>query len=164
LTIAFPALLVFFNLLFLNMANNTAMRLQQGIVMPLFIGVITALVVGIPAAILISIGSVAQLLGTILFLILLAWAFLGLAGLARMVGMRISRLNEREMNPFMEAITGAFVLSFSFAFPLVGWFVLLPVSMLIGLGVVTLAAVRPGHAQREEETVVGSPLDEIALP
>ena len=142
LLLATPALLVFFNVIFVDVVGRTTRRLHNGLVFPLVLGVGVAFLVGVPAAWLASLGSVPQLIGVVVFFLLLAWAFLGVAGVARLVGKRMTTFNAQESTPFIEATSGAFVLCLAFSFPIVGWFVLLPGALLAGLGGMTLAVVR----------------------
>jgi hypothetical protein len=92
--------------------------------------------IGFLAGILVSLGSIFQLIGAVIYLFLLLWMFSGVASFSRLIGARISEFNERETSPLVETIVGAFILSFAMAFPLVGWFLLLPLTLVIGAGAV----------------------------
>ncbi|MEQ8674215.1 MAG: hypothetical protein RLP44_17710 [Aggregatilineales bacterium] len=137
--VALPALLIFLNLMFTRTTFSAAQRLHTGFKMPLVIGIIAMVVIGFPASLLVSAGSIFQLFGTILWLFLLAWLFTGLATVARMLGGRLGMLSNREQSMMTEAVVGTFVLSFAIAFPLIGWFVILPLSMAIGVGATLIA-------------------------
>lgn len=142
LMLATPALLTVMNLFFNRITTKAAYRLHRGVVVPFFVGLIPIIFIGIPAALLLSIGSVAQFLGSVAFLFLFTMAFSGMASLARMLGARLGELSRQPENPFLETLIGTFMLTFAIAFPLIGWFVLLPISMVIGLGAILMTFFR----------------------
>ena len=136
--IAYPAFLILLNLLFGKTTTRVAERLEQGMKISFFVGL---LVVGIGAFLvitLVSAGSVLQLIGFILYLLLSFWGTIGNAGLARVFGARLSDMSERKTSPLYELLSGGFVITLSFAFPLVGWFVLMPIVSVITIGAMTL--------------------------
>ena len=57
----------------------------------------------------------------------------GIAGLATVVGQRLPSPGDAE-RPWNATIRGGIVLELAFLLPFLGWFVLLPVSLLIGAG------------------------------
>lgn len=132
---ALPALLTFLNMAFSHTTERAAERLERSVIVPFFVGLVPILFIGVPAGFLISLGSVAQFCGTIVYLGLLLWAFTGIGVVSRTVGRHIGVFAD----PFMESLTGAFVLSFAIAFPLIGWFIILPFSLVIGVGATLLA-------------------------
>jgi hypothetical protein len=141
LMLALPSLLIFLNLALIGTSNRATARLSTGGCVPFGIGVVISVVVGVPAAILLSIGSVPQAIGAILSLLLLFFGFVGLAVVARLVGQRLVSMDERDESPLVQTVTGSLILSFSIAFPLLGWFIILPFSLLTGLGAVVIAMV-----------------------
>lgn len=158
---ALPALLIFLNLMFSRTTFSAAKRLHTGFKMPFVVGIVVIVVVGFPASLLVSAGSIFQLIGSLLWLVLLAWLFTGLAVVARMMGGRLGYLSNREPSIMTEAIIGTFVLSFAIAFPFIGWFVILPLSMAVGVGATIIArreSVYDTNDAHEElaETVVTS--------
>lgn len=150
---ALPALLIFLNLMFSKTTFSAATRLHEGFKMPLIVGIVAMGAVGFPASLLVSAGSIFQLFGSMLWLLLFAWSFAGLAAVARMLGGRLGYLSDREPSIMTEAIVGTFVLSFAIAFPLIGWFVILPLSMAVGVGATIIA---------RREAVYDSPRDDGA--
>lgn len=136
---ALPALLLFLNLMFSRTTFSAANRLHTGFKMPFVVGIIAMIIIGFPASLLVSSGSFLQLIGAILWLLLLAWLFTGLAVVARMMGGRLGYLSNREPSIMSEAVIGTVVLSFAIAFPFIGWFVILPLSMAVGVGATIIA-------------------------
>ncbi len=137
LMLALPAMLVFMNLALLSVSDRATYRLSRGGIIPFFAGLGVILLVGVPAALLMAAGSIFQFFGSLSMLCLLFWGFMGLAVVARLVGQRLTALYEREESPLSQTVAGSLVLSFSVAFPLIGWIIIFPFSLLVGLGAVT---------------------------
>ena len=136
---ALPAFFIFLNLIFNKTTFKAARRLEKGAILPFFIGLIVAVVLGVPLAGLVAAGSIFQLAGTLGILTLLLGAFTGLAAIARLAGGHIGSLSETPSRPLVEIAVGAVVLSFTIAFPLIGWLLILPFGLIIGLGATVLA-------------------------
>ena len=80
-----------------------------------------------------------QLFG-ILFLLTLAAVFVvGAAGLAKLMGSRIAELSGWKGNSFSNLAKGSLVYSAAMLFPLIGWYLFLPLSMLGAMGAGLLA-------------------------
>jgi hypothetical protein len=153
LMVALPALLIFNSLLFSQTTYYAALRLHRGAITPFFVGLIPVIFLGGPVVGLISLGSIFQLLGAIALLALFLWAFTGLAAIGRLVGMRLGSLAGQDENPFFEITVGAVTLSFALAFPLIGWLLLLPFGLVIGLG----ATILGRRERRRDESRVRIP-------
>lgn len=148
---AFPALLIFLNITFVGTSERAAYRLTRGGITPFFVGLAVMLLVGIPASLMIAAGSVPQFLGSLIMLLLLMLGFLGLASVSRLIGYRVIEYNERDESPLIQALAGALVLSFGIAFPLIGWLIVLPFSLVVGTGAVMIGLLgrlfgRDSHA------------------
>lgn len=135
--LASAALLLFFNLVFPRITHRGAMRLKQGVIIPFFVGLVPTIFLGIPSAILLSIGSVFQFCGTLLYLFLFSWAFLGLATVSQSLGMRLGE--GYQGNALTDVLSGVLILMFAIAFPIIGWLVIFPLSVVIGVGATILA-------------------------
>jgi hypothetical protein len=136
--LAYPALLILLNVLFSQTTTRVADRLAHGMKWSFGVGVIVVIVGGIIISTLISAGSVPQLLGVLLYLLLSMWGTVGNAAIARVFGQRISAMSDRQPSTLMEMASGGCVLTLSFAFPLVGWFVVMPLISVITMGAMTL--------------------------
>jgi hypothetical protein len=139
--ISLAAMLMFFNTAFYKTSERAAARLHQGSIVPFFVGLIPVLFIGVPGGFLLSIGSVAQFCGTLVFLTLFVLAFLGMGSVGRMIGYRITSMTERDMNPLMVDAAGILTLVLAINFPVIGWLVILPLSMVIGMGGVILGII-----------------------
>jgi len=149
MVIAYPALLILLNIAFPRTTATVSTRLSKGLRLPFIVGLVLTVVVGFVIVTLVSAGSVAQLLGFILYLLLVFWAAIGIAGMSRVVGQRVSRLNERSHAPLIEMLSGGIILTFSFGFPIIGWFFILPLASVLGLGVAVMSLLR----QRKPEQI-----------
>lgn len=136
--LAYPALLILVNLLFSKTTIRVAERLEHGMKLPFFVGLIIVGIGAFAVVALVSAGSVLQLIGFILYLLLSFWGTIGNASLARVFGMRLSDISKRETSSLYQMLSGGFVITLSFAFPLVGWFVLMPIVSVITIGAMTL--------------------------
>ncbi|MEL7434411.1 MAG: hypothetical protein AAFN11_10745 [Chloroflexota bacterium] len=136
--IAYPALLIVMNLLFHRTTSRVAERLDGGMKSSFAMGVVVVGIGGFATVALLSAGSVFQFIGFVLYLLLSFWGTVGNASLIRVFGERISSLDERERSPLSKLLAGGFALTLSFAFPLVGWFVLMPIISVITIGAMTL--------------------------
>lgn len=79
----------------------------------------------------------AKIAGLILLTGLLSFSFIGLAGLAGMLGTRLTP----EGSVLRRHTVGALVLELAFLLPLVGWFVALPLALAGGTGVAAASMV-----------------------
>jgi hypothetical protein len=99
---------------------------------------VLGIVVGIPGiglgiAMLSSGNPLGQFLGSSLLFLLTTLAILGSAGLASLIGHRLNSPQD-EQQPWKRVYRGGIVLSITFLFPMVGWFLVLPFTLLSGLG------------------------------
>jgi len=73
-------------------------------------------------------------------------AVLGSAGLARLIGQRLNSPQDAQQ-PWKRTYRGSIVLAITFVFPMVGWFLVLPLTLLSGFGAVMISfAGRKKHA------------------
>lgn len=137
--IAYPALLILLSILFSKTAAKASYRLSQGFRLPFIIGLLVAGIGGVLVVALLSTGSILQLIGAILFLILSFWGTIGIAGMAQVFGARLTELDDRQPSTLFEWLAGSVVITLSFVFPLLGWFVMIPIATVLGLGATTLS-------------------------
>ena len=94
--------------------------------------------VGIPGTalgvIFLNLGNpLGQFMGFSTLFLLISLAILGSAGLASLIGHRLNSPQDAHQ-PWKRVYRGGIVLAITFVFPLVGWFLVLPVTLLSGLG------------------------------
>jgi hypothetical protein len=155
--IALPGLLVTWHLLFPTIVERTEQRLRQTPWSCFFAGGGLLLLYLIPVIILFNLpwgGS--QGLGFIATLILLAVTSLGAAGMAGLMGQRLSGLGV-VVSPVGATIRGAVALELAAVFPLIGWFLFVPVTFVLTLGAATFALLgwrpkTPPEGKKDAET------------
>ncbi|GMV99440.1 MAG: hypothetical protein AMXMBFR84_05790 [Candidatus Hydrogenedentota bacterium] len=67
---------------------------------------------------------------------------LGSTALARHIGLRLSGVND-VAQPWKRVLRGGTVLALTFVLPLVGWFFVLPLALLVGIGALAQSRNRP---------------------
>ncbi len=107
------------------------------------IGLVNATFFGILAALFSQGGELGSLLAIIILLALLGLAFIGLTGLALLLRQRFYPLHEETPHSLLAvtARTSALLVA-ALLSPVVGWFLLTPILLIIGLGAAIAALVR----------------------
>lgn len=81
---------------------------------------------------------VGQFLGFSVIFFLISLGILGSAGLSSMIGTRLHTPND-ERQPWRRVLRGGVVLAITFLFPLVGWFLVMPLTLVSGLGAAVIS-------------------------
>ena len=76
-----------------------------------------------------------------LLCLFITYASSGVAGLATLVGERLPSPADADC-PWKATIRGGIVLELSYLLPILGWFVLLPISIIVGAGATTRALLK----------------------
>lgn len=171
--IAFPSLWLLCSGLWPGFIDETSKAVQNGVIKSFLIGIpITALsvvAIGVVGKLPASFGQIG---GILTFSALLFYAEAGVAGLARVLGKRLFALESSQDN-WRAVIKGGAVLVLSYLLPLLGWFLILPASLIIGAGSSTravcglvkrkLSSAKKGKKASEKETSKSnSPVSQIA--
>lgn len=83
-----------------------------------------------------------KIVGAIILLLSLLCAFIGSAGLALRIGEGLkAEIDER--SPWCQNLRGSLVLGLTFNLPLLGWFVVLPATLISGFGAFVLSRRAP---------------------
>lgn len=134
LLLALPCLWLTFLALFPQSVTRTAHICQDKLWLSFVIGlpfaILLVICVGIFSKMPEGSGGIFSILCIAVFLLL---ANLGFAGLASTIGARLPSPRDLE-RPWLSTLRGGVLLELSFVVPIVGWFLLLPVSLLIGVG------------------------------
>jgi hypothetical protein len=97
---------------------------------------------------------------TIAFGIVCVWVLyssIGVASLAMQIGGQLSA--GRESSPWRTIVRGGTALELAFLFPILGWFLLLPLAHILGCGAVSLSFFR-----RRKPAAAAAPASEAQLP
>lgn len=135
--LAFPGLWLLCRGLYGQEVEEIASYLENGRVRPFFIGLPIAIVsfLGVTAC-----GGKNLPFGDISAIVILAsflfYSNIGVAGLATMLGRKLPSPADLE-RPWKGTVRGGIVLELAFLLPLLGWFFILPISLIIGAGALT---------------------------
>jgi hypothetical protein len=144
LGMAFPGLLITWWLLLPVTVAKSSVRWECSFWHSLGLGLGEAVLLAIPiAALLAAPAGIAQLLGWVLLVLGLTTATIGTSGLVQVMA---PRLRERCGARWSEAgsfLWSAVALELAWVLPVLGWFFVLPVVLLVSLGSSTLALLRP---------------------
>ncbi len=91
------------------------------------------------------------------------FAHTGVAGLASHLGRRLPSPADAG-RPWRETLRGGVVLELSYLVPILGWFVILPVSIVLGAGAAALAIVLPGRAEAAARAPVAPAEETVQEP
>ncbi|QOV88162.1 hypothetical protein [Humisphaera borealis] len=121
----------------------SARKLERSMIASLLAGLALAAVAGIVLRVLIRAGTAGQLAAGLLGLALLIYAGIGMAGLVTLIGHRLSSPADRD-RPWKATVRGGVVLGMAYLFPVLGWFGVLPISLIVGAGATTLTFLKRG--------------------
>ena len=142
LGIIFPGMLIAWWLIFPGTVGKASSRIERTPWRCLALGVALALPIGFTAAILFSIAlGPANFLGGVLIVGALAFASLGASGMAAMMGRRLLPRSRESTSEAAGFLRGAVALELAAAFPVIGWFLVIPFIILCSLGAAGFAAL-----------------------
>jgi Na+/melibiose symporter-like transporter len=139
LGIALPGLLLTCRMLLPNFTDRAQSRLSQTPWRCLFAGGFLVLIASIPIIILFNLpwGGF-QAMGAAALIGLMAIASLGAAGLAGLIGRQLRELGLKS-SEVGATLWGGVAMGLAAVFPLVGWFVFLPLAFVVTLGAAAFA-------------------------
>ncbi len=118
-----------------KMAGESA---DRSIVFPLLVGIPMSVVAVVAIVIVSSIlGGVGHALAVVATCLFLFYAHIGLSGLVGTVGARLGSADQ-PASPYAATIKGGTALAMAWVLPFLGWFGLLPLSIVIGAGATTI--------------------------
>lgn len=147
LGIVFPGLLVAWLLLLPNVVARAQQRVMCSPWKSFALGVVTLVVVAIPIALLNAAAGPLQFIGIVSVFVLLTIVSIGAAGVAALMGERLRAQGVNATTPG-GLLRGAIALEFAMGFPLVGWFIVLPLVAIVSLGAAVFALLRWGVRQQ----------------
>jgi hypothetical protein len=142
LGILFPGMLVAWSLLFPGTVTKAGSRIERTPWRCLGLGVALVIPIGFTAAILLSIAlGPANFLGAAVIVSSLAFASLGASGMAGMMGRRLLPRSKESTSEAAGFLRGAVALELAAAFPVIGWFLAIPIIALCSLGAAAFAVL-----------------------
>jgi hypothetical protein len=141
LGIALPGLLLTWRLLLPKMVNRAQARLGQTPWKCFFAGSLVLVAYLVPVIILISLPwGVFKAIGSGAIFVLLTLTSVGAAGLAGLMGERLQSLGLSSSVPGA-TLRGAVAMELAAIFPVVGWFIFIPLTFIVSLGATVFALV-----------------------
>lgn len=115
---------------------------------------ITIMMVAVSSILFRVLGPVGKIAGLGVICLYMLQAHTGVAGLATAIGGRLAAPHE-EQRPWRSTLRGGVVLELAYLLPFLGWFVILPVSIIIGSGAANLGLLsRLKHALSTSDPVL----------
>ena len=142
-------------LLFEGKANAARRVLENEAGRAFGVGLVTIVPLGAGSIALLNAPGAFKLLGWIVLLLLLAVSLLGGSGLALLMGERTGARDEK-ISSLTALARGAGMMSLAWLFPVLGWFLIAPASIIAGLG----AGAKVLWKRRQKKPV---PLSHVAL-
>ena len=158
---AYPALLATLRVLFPRPVAFNQARIEQQTWRCFWSGLLAAVAIALPAVILINLPlGLLKFLGWLLLALGLGLSVFGAAGLAGLMASRMQVSQNREPAEFGTFVRAAVMIELAAIFPLLGWLVFFPISLLISLGAAMLTWLRgapaPEKASRPELVEAGA--------
>jgi hypothetical protein len=134
--------------------EQTAHDCRKTLWKPFLVGIpITALTVFVVALISKLPGSLGGISAVATVCLFITYASTGVTGLATVIGERLPSPADTRC-PWKATIRGGVVLELSYLLPILGWFLLLPASIIIGAGATTRTIIKwkrkPHHAKNAD--------------
>ncbi len=141
LGIALPGLLLTWRLLFPNVVARAQQRLERTPWQCFFVGSGFLVIYLTPTIIFFNLpwGGF-QAIGTVALFILMTLTSIGAAGLAGLLGQRLHSLG-LNTSAVGATVRGAVALELAAVFPLIGWFVFIPLAFIVALGACLFALI-----------------------
>ncbi|HWP41698.1 MAG TPA: hypothetical protein VNO14_00585 [Blastocatellia bacterium] len=140
--LAFPGLWLLCRGLWPGRVAASAARCSEGLVKPFLAGLPVTFIFIFAAAALNNLPGVpAKIAALVVLSAYLIHAHAGVAGLATCIGERLKSPSDAE-RPWRSTLRGAVVLELSYLLPVLGWFIILPFSFIIGAGAAALSMLR----------------------
>jgi hypothetical protein len=160
LMLALPGLWLLCRGLWPNLVSGSSAACSRGLGKSFLIGLPVSGISVILAVILSrTLGSIGQILAVALVCALMIYSSTGVSGLATVIGHRLPSPVDAD-RPWRATLRGGIVLELSYLLPILGWFVILPVSLVIGAGSVTQALFK--FRKLEATGVASEPLERAA--
>ncbi len=160
LLLAFPAYWLLWQALFPGFIRKARLRAERSPLKALALGVpLGVFGFAVSLALLAAPNGLAKILGAAGLIGLFGCAFAGASGLCWLIGERLPSVRDQEQ-AWRPVLRGGMILELSFLLPFLGWLVLLPLSLMFGLGCWLLAWF-PAPAERPRGLPPEIPVEEV---
>ncbi|NIM04545.1 MAG: hypothetical protein GTN65_02755 [Armatimonadetes bacterium] len=143
LGIAFPGMLTAWWLLFPTIVARARSRIQQRPGRSFLMGLGLSIALSFPITILLALPfGPAKFVGAILLILCLGLTGLGTASIAALMADRLKDHSGGDLSSGRAFVAGAVALELAAAFPVIGWFLFIPMVTIISLGAVAFSILR----------------------
>ena len=140
LLLAFPGLWLLCRGLWPQAVAKASDVCNKGLIKPFLMGLPVTVVIIFASALLSKLGPAGKISAVALVCFYLLFANTGLSGLVTCIGERL-RFASDANQLWRATLSGGIVLELSYLLPILGWFVILPVSITIGCGASLIASL-----------------------
>jgi len=164
LLLAFPGLWVLCRGLWPRTVAKAVAVCDKGLIKPFLAGLPLTAVMIFSAAVLGNLGPAGKIAAVAMVCLYLMIANSGVAGLVTVVGERLASGNIDSPQPWRATLRGGVVLGLASLLPILGWFVILPVALIIGCGANLLSLLRAFAGSRVQPgQALASPVETSEL-
>ena len=141
LLLAFPGLWLLCRGLWPNVVAGAADRCRNGLIKSILIGApLSAVVIGFAVVVARFSGGLGAIVSAAILCAFAMVSSAGVAGFAACIGERLPSPGDAS-RPWKATLRGGIALELSYLLPVLGWFVILPLSLVIGCGAATLSLI-----------------------
>jgi hypothetical protein len=140
LMLAFPSLWLLCRGLWPNVASGATAVCSRGSIKGFLVGVPITAGVALLVALSNVLGPLGKLVAAAIICFYLLIANIGVAGFATAIGERLKSPVDLE-RPWRATLRGGMILELTYLLPILGWFVILPASIIIGSGAAALSLI-----------------------
>jgi hypothetical protein len=142
LGLAFPGLLTAWWLLFPATVERARLRLERTPWRCFWLGGVVTAILVVPIGTFLALPfGMAKFFGWAVVAIVLTFSALGAAGLAAKMGEKLSA-HSSQVSPLGAFVRGAIALELAAVFPVIGWFILIPLVIVTALGATAFALLQ----------------------
>ena len=153
--IAFPAMLTAWWLLFPAVISRAQTRVDKTPMQTFWMGLAIVIAVTIPIVILLALPfGPAKFIGWLLLAASLALSSIGSAGIAAHLGKRLT--DQSNLTPLNGFIRGSVILELAAFFPVLGWFFIWPLLLIIAFGATGFALLNWKPREKNVSTETGT--------
>ena len=153
-SIAFPAMLSVWWLLFPNLISRAQTRVEKTLSRAFWLGLLVVIGLAIPIIVLLSLPlGPAKLIGWLLLTISLALSSIGSAGIAAHLGERMKQAGNN-YTPFNAFVRGAVLLELAAFFPVIGWLFVWPLMLIVSFGAMGFALLNWMPREKTQASIV----------
>jgi hypothetical protein len=122
--------------------GDAAASCGKGLLKSFFVGLPLAAMTVIAVIVFSNLGAIGKVMVVAIICSYVIYSSIGVAGLATCIGERLASKTDEIKGPWRATLRGSVVLVLSFLPPVLGWFVILPITYVIGCGAATLSLLK----------------------